>query len=139
MRYFRHISSVFVICILIACNRDKISPEEQAFMDADSTPAMIIDDREEIRYEENTYQCIFMDAPYTFCIASDDTKTYFILSCSELPDTEGQTITASLKWCVNNRIKEKRNQEFLVKKTDTKAVWLWCRSLDVGVIVPPGR
>lgn len=139
MRYFRYIFYVIALCTLVCCNRNSISPEEQAFEETDSTPALLFDGVQGIVYEENGYQSIFLDKTNTFCITSDDTKTYFKLSCSAFPASEEQKLTASLQWCLNNRIKEKNSLEFIVKKIDTKAVWLWCRSLDIGVVVPQIR
>lgn len=139
MRYFRYIFLLSVFGILLSCNRNSVSPEEKVFAENDSAPALLIDGAEEIVYEENGFQSIFLDKTNTFCVTSDDTKVYFKISCSEYPDSEGQKLAATLQWCLNNRIKEKKNIEFIVKKTDTKAIWLWCRSLNVGVIVPQVR
>lgn len=87
-------------------------------------------------YDENTCQTSYIESANEFRVGKDDMSDFYIVQCNATPK-EGEHITANLIWTTANDIRERKNLEFKVLKTEKggEKIWLWCQSLRAGVVV----
>lgn len=72
----------------------------------------------------------------TFRAYDDNLGNWFILSCKNSPDTEGQSLDANLEYTTQTDTKTLRNLEFTLKKLDGGGkLWLWNDERKIGVVV----
>lgn len=76
------------------------------------------------------------DRKNEFRVYKDNLSDMFILTCSENPTSEGQTVKADLTWTSTDSIRKRSGLSFTVRKTSPEGlVWLWCDSERIGIIV----
>ena len=91
---------------------------------------------EVLTYRQDTYQLGYNSQMNEFRVFDDNMATWFVLTCDSRPSTEGQELTADLKWTSSNSTKTRNRLTFIVEKTDVEGhIWLWCESDAIGVIV----
>ena len=72
-----------------------------------------------------------------FRVMDDTASSYYQLTCSEMPQTVGQTVTADILWSAGDSAENLAALEFRVEKVEGNKVWLWCarRKIAVSVMV----
>lgn len=89
-------------------------------------------------YDPVSWQASYRTKTNQFRVFSDDNSSYYKLICSEKPQTEGQTVTATLAWASSSSSVQKReNVKLTVQRIDnaTGTVWLWSPKSNIGVAV----
>ena len=98
--------------------------------------SLTIKGQDVLKYSSDTYQLGYNDQKNEFRVFDDNMANWFVLTCDSRPSTEGQELTADLKWTSSNSTKTRNRLTFIVEKTDMKGhVWLWCKSDAIGIIV----
>ncbi len=117
---------------LAACSRE--AEPDPEFL---AGPEIIlqINGQEKIKYVSDTYQLGYGGGGRVFRVHNDEMSEYFVLTCSEPPQTEGQRIKCSLKYASGGEVVSKTGMEFRVEKTDAASgmVWLWDSKRKTGV------
>lgn len=91
---------------------------------------------EQLKYIAETFQIGYNAELNEFRVFDDDMANWFVLKCSSRPDTEGQEVTADIRWTTPNTTKTKKSLTFRVEKTDSEGhIWLWCNNEAIGVVV----
>ena len=90
----------------------------------------------QVSYNPATCQMSFNDGSNTYRIYTDKLSEWFMVSCSENPVSQGQTLTADVSWTGPRSIKTFNGVEFKVEKTDGSGlVWLWSSTHTIGIII----
>lgn len=88
------------------------------------------------RFDDNSGQLGHNTGTHTFTAGNDDMTEYLWIRCSDEPLTEGQTVTADMKWCAGSATQSRRSQSLKVVKTDDQGhIWLWSGKDNVRAIV----
>lgn len=96
-----------------------------------------INGQEKIKYVSDTYQLGYGGGGRVFRVHNDEMSEYFVLTCQEPPEAEGQRIKCSLKYASGGDVVSKTGMEFRVEKIDEASgmVWLWDSKRKTGVSV----
>lgn len=96
-----------------------------------------INGQDKIVYQSDTYQLGYSGSGCVFRVHNDEMSEYFVLTCSEPPEVEGQRIKCSLKYASGSDMESSTGMEFRVEKTDAASgmVWLWDSKRKTGVSV----
>ena len=87
-------------------------------------------------YDPLTCQLSHNSSTHEYRIFDDKIANWFIVRCSERPDTEGQQIRADVTWTTSNGTKNENNVEFTVKQTDANGqIWLWNKKKSIGIVI----
>lgn len=87
-------------------------------------------------FDGDRCQIGYNDRKNEFRVYKDDLSDLFILTCSERPSVEGQTVKADITWTTVDSTRKRSGLSFTVKKTDADGViWLWCETESMGVVV----
>ena len=90
----------------------------------------------QVTYAPETFQLGYNSARHEYRVYDDKLAYWFIVSCSEKPTSEGQTLKADVSWTGNSKTYSSKNMQLTVKKTDTSGrVWLWNQSESLGIII----
>ena len=90
----------------------------------------------QMEFSEEACQLAYNEKRNEYRVYDDKLANWFVVRCSEKPTTEGQELTADLKWTSSNSTKTRNRLTFIVEKTDVEGhIWLWCESDAIGVIV----
>ena len=86
-------------------------------------------------FDEGTGQLGYNKTLRQFRAGNDDMTSYFVLTCSEAPRSQGQEIRADLQWTSGSSSKSTKGIIFKVEKYDTGLVWLWNSTDKTGAVV----
>lgn len=86
-------------------------------------------------FDEGTGQLGYNNTLRQFRAGNDDMTSYFVLTCSEAPRSQGQEIRADLQWTSGSSSKSTKGIIFKVEKYDTGLVWLWNSTDKTGAVV----
>ena len=86
-------------------------------------------------FDEGTGQLGYNNTLRQFRAGNDDMTSYFVLTCSEAPRSQGQEIRADLQWTSGSSSKSTKGIIFNVEKYDTGLVWLWNSTDKTGAVV----
>lgn len=86
-------------------------------------------------FDEGTGQLGYNNTLRQFRAGNDDMTSYFVLTCSEAPRSQGQEIRADLQWTSGSSSKSTKGLLFKVEKYDTGLVWLWNSTDKTGAVV----
>jgi len=87
-------------------------------------------------YDPITCQMAYNSSSHEYRVFDDKISNWFIIRCSERPDTEGQVITADVTWTTPNNTKTEKQIDFTVKQTGKDGqVWLWNNSKNIGIVI----
>ena len=90
----------------------------------------------QVTYDSKTYQLGYNDKRYEYRVYDDRLSNWFDVRCSQRPDTEGQSLSADVKWTGKKTTKSFNGLPFTVQKIDdTGMVWLWNDSNRIGIII----
>ena len=129
-RFFIIISFLWV---LVSCNENKHM--ESALLEQE-TVCLQIKGKMVHRFDSATSQLGYNASKKQFRMGNDDMSEYFIITCSDIPAREGQSVTANLEWTQNNSIQKKTGVSFNVEKSSSDGtVWLWSRKEGIAAIL----
>ncbi|MBR2747292.1 MAG: hypothetical protein IKD95_02920 [Bacteroidales bacterium] len=86
-------------------------------------------------FDEGTGQLGYNNTLRQFRAGNDDMTSYFVLTCSEAPRSQGQEIRAYLQWTSGSSSKSTKGIIFKVEKYETGLVWLWNSTDKTGAVV----
>lgn len=86
-------------------------------------------------FDEGTCQLGYDRTKRQFRAGNDDMTSYFVLTCSEAPRSQGQEIRADLQWTSGSSSKSTKGIIFKVEKYETGLVWLWNSTDKTGAVV----
>ena len=87
-------------------------------------------------YDDGTCQLGYNSSKRQFRAGNDDMTSYFVLTCSEAPRSQGQEIRADIQWTSGSSVKSTNGLTFKVEKYDnTGLVWLWNSTDKTGAVV----
>ena len=90
----------------------------------------------QVTYDSETFQLGYNSARHEYRVYDDKLAYWFIISCSEKPTSEGQTIKADIAWTGASKTYTSKGIQLTVKKTDSSGrVWLWNQSESLGIII----
>ncbi len=131
----RRIAAIILATIAVLSCSKKPSEPVPEFVGNDNL-VLKIKGNNKIEYVPTSFQIGFSRDKKQFRVHNDTMSEYYILTCSELPQNEGQTITCSLKYAANTNISYKDGLEFkVIKRSDNGRYWLWCRRKDISISV----
>jgi len=129
-----------VLCILAvaSCKKhEKVFEPDPAFVNS-SDIALVIDGKTELTYKEATWQSSFREKAIKYRVFSDSMTDYYSLVCDRKPESEGQSVTATLSYAkAGAEATELPDLAFTVVKldSDTGLIKLWCGKKKIGVTV----
>ncbi len=131
MRYIAIAVSAVLAIALCGCQKESVDPE---FL-SNGNLCLMEKGRTVHSSDPLTWQTSFNRARKEFRVHTDNMSDYYILKCSTVPESEGQSIKGSLQWS-GNTIVNRRNLDFRVEKMDSEGrVWLWCGKSKIAVSV----
>lgn len=90
----------------------------------------------QVTYDSGTFQLGYNSSKHEYRVYDDKLAYWFIISCSEKPTSEGQTLKADISWTGASKTYTYKNIQMTVKKTDTSGqVWLWNQSEALGIMI----
>lgn len=89
---------------------------------------------EQFIYDPASCQMGFNASKNEFRAQSDNLSSWFVISCSEMPSSEGDEVRADISWTGAADTRSMKGLEFKVEKVSSEGmIWLWCRSAKIGV------
>jgi hypothetical protein len=90
----------------------------------------------QMSFNENTCQLGYNTGRNEFRVYDEKLSDWFIVRCSAKPTSEGQELTAELKYTTNTDIKTMKGLKMEVQKLSSDGlVWLWEKDKKIGIIV----
>lgn len=131
------LTAVLLAVLLSSCRHDEPDP----MFISTSDLCLQVDGRIIHRYVPETWQIGFSRDKVQFRVHSDNMSDYYILTCTEMPEKEGQKVSGQLKWSTASGVISRPKLDLKVEKTDpsTGQVWLWDYKKKIGISVMPIR
>ena len=127
-----YILTALTAALLSGCEKEH-SPSPEFIGNDDIS--LVIQGSTKIKYIPETFQIGFNVDRRQFRIHNDTMSEYYILTCSSMPEREGEKIKCSLKYVINGKPNFK-NLTFEVVKTDASGIiWLWNSKKEIGLTV----
>jgi len=129
-----------VLCMFaaVSCHeRENVWEPDPGFVGG-SDVTLMVDGKTVLTYDQSTWQSSFREKTIRYRVFSDTMSDYWTLTCNQKPESEGQTLTATLKYVVSGSAEtELSDLVFSVEKIDpeTGIVRLWCRTDNIGVVI----
>ena len=87
-------------------------------------------------FDDGTCQLGYNRNLRQFRAGNDDMTSFFVLTCNEIPRSQGQEIKADLQWTSGSSVKSANGLVYKVEKyDDTGLVWLWNSADKTGAVV----
>ena len=132
MRYCRIILT-FIMLVLTSCtSKDELAEALLESQEISLTWKGVV----QVTYDQETFQLGYNSSRNEYRVYDDKLAYWFIVSCSEKPTSEGQTIKADISWTGISKTYSSKDMQLTVKKIDTSGlVWLWNQSEALGIII----
>ena len=132
MRKYLYIIVLILLCT--GCNRKKV--EMDLDMYNSNQISLMVKGKKVFTFDEGTCQLGYNRNLKQFRAGNDDMTSFFVLTCTDLPRTQGQEIRADLQWTSGSSVKTSNGLTFKVEKyEDTGLVWLWNSADKTGAVV----
>ncbi len=89
----------------------------------------------QFRYDPLKCQMSFNRKRKEFRVQTDNVSDYYAATLSEIPVSEGQTLTADLYWTTETDVLNRKNLALEVVKIEGEKIWLWSDSGRIGLSV----
>ncbi len=90
----------------------------------------------QMKYDPQTCQMSHNASRNEFRVYKDDISDWFMVTCSQKPSEEGQTIKANVAWTANTTNHTINGLDFEVKRISVDGrIWMWCQSAKIGVVL----
>ena len=124
---------IIALVLLSAGCRKKVEMDLEMY-NSDQVSLMVKGKRV-FTFDESTCQLGYDRTKRQFRAGNDDMTSYFVLTCSEAPRSQGQEIRADLQWTSGSSSKSTKGIIFKVEKYETGLVWLWNSTDKTGAVV----
>ena len=132
MRKYLYIIALVLLCS--GCNKKKVEMDLDMY-NSDQVSLMVKGKRV-FTFDESTGQLGYNRSLKQFRAGNDDMTSFFVLTCKDIPRTQGQELKADLQWTSGNSVKSSGGITFKVEKySDTGLVWLWSSADKTGAVV----
>lgn len=130
MKRILAISLAALLC-LCSCEKKKVDP---AFIAHDG---IRLESRGEVvfNYDPLSCQLSFNRAHKSFSAFTDNMSDYYFIEMSEIPDQEGENITADLEWTTYSTTEIRKGIALKAVKLEGGLIWLWNGTLQIGLTV----
>jgi hypothetical protein len=89
---------------------------------------------EQFVYDPESCQMGFNASRKEFRVQTDNLSSWFVISCSDMPSSEGDEIEADISWTGTTDTRSMKALKFKVEKVSSDGmIWMWCRSAKIGV------
>lgn len=119
------------VLLLSSCTSGRI---RMSFLQGDEVKLQV-GRKVQFRYDEKTCQMAFSDELKTFRAHTDNMSDYYIVNLSQIPDSEGMTLTADLTWTTDTDVLNRKNLALEVLKIEGEKVWLWSDAARIGFCI----
>ena len=89
----------------------------------------------QFRYDPLKCQLSFNRARREFRVQTDNVSDYYVATLSEIPVSEGQTLTADISWTTETDVLNRKNLALEVVRIEGEKIWLWSDSGRIGLSV----
>ncbi len=125
---------VSFVCLILAGCEKQHSPDPKFIVSNDI--ALSINGHVKVKYVPETFQIGFSRDKRQFRVHNDTMSEYFIMTCSELPESEGQNIKCTLKYTCDGKANYFGSMTYNVAKlANDGTIWLWNSKKSIGVTV----
>lgn len=98
--------------------------------------SLTVKDEVMMSFNENTCQLGYSSASNEYRVYDEKLSNWYIISCSEQPTTEGQSIKANLQYTTDKDVKTFTGLTFNVVKTSSEGlIWMWNKDKRIGIII----
>ena len=87
------------------------------------------------RYTASDCQISFNPDKKQFRVMEDTMSKYYMVTCSEMPSSTGQKITADISWSAGAGVQTLSGVEFRVEKIEGDQIWMWSSKRKTAVSV----
>ena len=127
---------LFIIALVLLSAGCKKKVEMDLEMYNSNQVSLMVKGKKVFVYDEGTCQLGYNSTKRQFRAGNDDMTSYFVLTCSEAPRSQGQEIRADIQWTSGSSVKSTNGLTFKVEKYDnTGLVWLWNSTDKTGAVV----
>ena len=117
--------------LLTSCDSSR---ERESFVESDEIRLQV--GREvQFRYDPLKCQLSFNRERKEFRAQTDNVSDYYIATLSEIPVSEGQTLTADISWTTETDVLNRKNLALEVVRIEGEKIWLWSDSGRIGLSV----
>ena len=127
---------IFILALVLLFTGCKKKVEMDLEMYNSNQVSLMVKGKKVFVYDEGTCQLGYNSTKRQFRAGNDDMTSYFVLTCSEAPRSQGQEIRADIQWTSGSSVKSTNGLTFKVEKYDnTGLVWLWNSTDKTGAVV----
>lgn len=130
-RHNAYILTLLCLLSLCACNDSR---RINAFTESDEI-RLQTGGSVQLRYTPLTCQLSYSRDLKEFRVHTDNMSDYFCLSLSEIPVSEGQTVSGDLVWTSPRDVLARKNLALETVRLEGEKIWLWSRSARIGICV----
>ncbi len=123
--------TVALVALLSGCDR---SGARNAFVESGEI-RLQVGRVVQFRYDPLKCQMSFNRDRKEFRIQTDNVSDFYAVRLSEIPVSEGQTLSADLSWTTATDVLNRKNLALRVVKTEGEKIWLWSDSGRIGLSV----
>ena len=127
---------IFILALVLLFTGCKKKVEMDLEMYNSNQVSLMVKGKKVFLYDDGTCQLGYNSSKRQFRAGNDDMTSYFALTCSETPRSQGQEIRADIQWTSGSSVKSTNGLTFKVEKYDnTGLVWLWNSTDKTGAVV----
>ena len=127
---------IFILALVLLFTGCKKKVEMNLDMYISNQVSLMVKGKKVFLYDDGTCQLGYNSSKRQFRAGNDDMTSYFVLTCSEAPRSQGQEIRADIQWTSGSSVKSTNGLTFKVEKYDnTGLVWLWNSTDKTGAVV----
>ena len=127
---------IFILALVLLFTGCKKKVEMDLEMYNSNQVSLMVKGKKVFLYDDGTCQLGYNSSKRRFRAGNDDMTSYFVLTCSEAPRSQGQEIRADIQWTSGSSVKSTNGLTFKVEKYDnTGLVWLWNSTDKTGAVV----
>jgi hypothetical protein len=128
--------------LFCSCSKDEDDGPSKAFK-AQTGIGLMVDDKEILTYNENTWQLAFSSSEGMFLAGTDNMSRYFTVKAENASDisalSEGDSFTGDITYSTGSTPVSIEDQKWKVtslsEDSEGTKLWLWCSKKNVGAVV----
>ena len=130
MRLMKKLLMLILVFAAVSCNRFDV--DEILLLRNDVS--LTWKGEEQFVYDPTSCQMGFNASRKEFRVQTDNLSSWFVISCSDMPSSEGDEIEADISWTGTTDTRSMKALKFKVEKVSSDGmIWMWCRSAKIGV------
>lgn len=123
---------LFAVCLLLCGCKPDISIE--TFSSSDQI-RLEVNGNIVMNYSAGNCQLAFNRQKCEFRVSTDTMSDYFIVRLSEIPTSEGQSVSAFIEWTTDYSIVRKNGITLDPVRIQGDKIWLWNRTDKIGTVI----